>query len=127
MTNVLTEAQVEFILEKFFLPWTNQYPGAMNLGRTLLTEGTAIVAGVKCIFVGGIGNFIKTEDAEGYFDCLKYTFQMESFLTSLYFHEVLESNLESLAEEKSKIDSKIEELQTVFNYSKMLRNEADAK
>ena len=51
MTNVLTEAQIEFILEKFFLPWTNKYPGAMNIGKTLLTEGSSVVAGDQYIYI----------------------------------------------------------------------------
>jgi hypothetical protein len=123
VSSTLTESQVKFILEKFFEPWTNKYPGAMNIGRSLLTKGTAVVPGENCIFVGGIGNFIECSKADDLFGCLLYKFKMESFLSSLFFHEVLEANIETLKEEQFKISTKIEDLQTVFEYGKMLRNE----
>ena len=39
----LTEYQKKFILDFFFRPLYDSFPGALNIGETLLTEGTCIV------------------------------------------------------------------------------------
>jgi len=59
---VLTEIQKEFLLKNFF---TNEnYAGWRSIATKLLTTGKCIVPGSKCIWHGGIGNFIKTAEAE---------------------------------------------------------------
>lgn len=79
----LTDYQFRFILVNFFkkeegIAWR-------IIACNLLEYGRAIYAGEKCVWDGGIGNFIRTEKAEGYHGCLLYSFDLESFLKSEYF------------------------------------------
>ena len=52
----LTEHQINFLL-KFFE--NKEYSGWKNIATKLIETGSCIVAGDKCIWNGGIGNFIK--------------------------------------------------------------------
>ena len=56
----LTESQKKFLLSTFFE--SDKYPGSRSIGDKLLTNGKVIVAGDRCIWIGGIGNFIQTKE-----------------------------------------------------------------
>ena len=70
----LTDNQKEFLLNYFFK--NDKYIGWKNIGTTLLETGECIVAGTDCIWVGGIGNFIKTETTTSLYKCLEYKFDL---------------------------------------------------
>jgi hypothetical protein len=104
----LTEVQKNFIYKTFFK--NSNYAGWGAVAEKLLTKGKCIVAGTKCIWVGGIGNYIKTKEAEEAVDCLEYTFDLNSFLKSNYFKEELkfhvlqcEARLEILKKDLDKL------------------------
>ena len=48
----------------------------------LIDNGECIVACHSRIWIGGIGNFIKIEEAPDYIDCVKYKFDIAEFKTS---------------------------------------------
>jgi hypothetical protein len=104
----LTPNQKEFLLETFFK--TPYYAGWRNIANCLLDTGQAIVAGMSPVWIGGIGNFIKTETAEGVFGRLHYKFDLDFFLSSLYYQEVVSHHILVLNCEKNKLTLKIEEL-----------------
>ena len=79
MTN-LDNAQKEFLLKFFELPHLS---GWKNIATKLLENESCIVAGTDKIWIGGIGNFIKTKSGDILIDCLEYTFELEQFLSSL--------------------------------------------
>jgi len=81
---VLTEVQKVFLLTFFE---NEKYCGWGNIARSLLESGECVVPGDKCIWVGGIGNFIKTETVEHFHGCLKYVFDLEYFMTSAWYKE----------------------------------------
>lgn len=79
----LTDYQKEFILNTFF--YLSNHAGWKNIATKLLENGECIVAGDKCIWVGVIGNFIKVSNAPDFFGCVKYSFDLEYFMESVYF------------------------------------------
>lgn len=93
---MLNEKQIEFILSFFK---ENNFPGAVDIARKLITNGSCIVAGKERIWKGGVGNFINIKDAENAIDCLEYTFDVEQFMKSMYFQDAVESNLANLRRE----------------------------
>lgn len=100
----LTETQKEFLLEYFFK--NDNFAGWKNIATSLLENGSCVVAGTNCIWCGGIGNFIKTNNAIGFVDCLIYKFDLEYFLTSAWYKEIksyyeleLEDKMEKLQKE----------------------------
>jgi hypothetical protein len=107
---MLTLKQQEFLLEFF----KNEYAGWRNIATILLTSGECTVAGEKCIWRGGVGNFIKTEIAEGYFGCLKYTFNLKEFISSQYFLEHYHNTLNDLSIQKINIQNKVNELKSLI-------------
>lgn len=102
---ILTENQKEYLLKFFFN--NEEFAGWKNIATSLLETGECVVAGDRCIWVGGIGNFIKTENAEGFYSCVKYKFDLEYFLTSEHFKEITNSYAEQLVEKKKQLDSEI--------------------
>lgn len=102
----LTEYQKEFILENFFK--NEQYPGWKNIGNSLLNKGWCVVAGTSPIYIGGIGNFIKTSEALDFIDCLTYSFNLEEFLESEWFKEIQNNKI-------SEISNKLNSLQNEYN------------
>ncbi len=111
----LSEHQIDFILDMFFKSYETQYNGAMNIGRGLLTTGTATVAGNEPIFKGGIGNFIKTSKAEGLYHCLEYKIDLESFISSHFFREALNATVEDLKRESAILIEKTSNLEKLYN------------
>lgn len=101
-TRKLTEYQKEFILNKFFksLP----VPGWINIARKLLDTGKCIVPGDRCIWIGGIGNYISTKEAENAIDCLLYELDLDLFLSSDWFKEYKIDYEKDLLERRSKIE-----------------------
>jgi hypothetical protein len=81
----LTHYQKEYLLLHFFK--NDEYAGWEGIARKLLDTGKCIVAGKECIWVGGIGNFIKTSEAEDAIDCLLYNFDFNALISSKWFKE----------------------------------------
>lgn len=79
----LTELQMNFVLGLFE---SKKYPGWMAIASKLIENGSCIVAGTDPLWVGGIGNFVKTEPAE-IEGCSLYTFHLDEFMESEYFRE----------------------------------------
>jgi hypothetical protein len=90
----LSKIQKDFIIEKFFK--NEKFAGAKNVAEKLLEKGECIVAGEDCIWRGGIGNYIKTTKADNAFGCLKYTFNIELFLSSDWFKSYVENEKQNL-------------------------------
>lgn len=104
----LTENQINFLLKYFFK--AEEFAGWKNIATKLLNTGSCIVAGKNCIWRGGIGNFIKTKNAENAFDCLLYEFDLDYFLTSKWYLEVKNEYVATLVNEKLQIEDQINEI-----------------
>lgn len=104
----LTENQINFLLKYFFK--AEEFPGWKNIATKLLNTGSCIVAGKNCIWRGGIGNFIKTKNAENAIDCLLYEFDLDYFLTSKWYLEVKNEYVSTLVNEKLQIEDQINEM-----------------
>lgn len=109
----LSECQKNFILEYFFK--NKEYAGWKNIATKLLDEGKCIVAGKSCIWIGGIGNFITTTEAEDCFGCLKYEFDLEYFLTSRYYLEISREYINELSTKISELEKEHDEIMEIFN------------
>ena len=107
--NKLNAAQKNYILD-FFFP-TVDFLGWRTVGEKLLDTGKCIVAGETCIWLGGIGNFITVDPAEGAVGCSLYTFDIDDFLSSqLYIHTknaYVEERLSELEFMKKKLEEEI--------------------
>lgn len=66
-----------------------KYPGWRNIGTHLLLNGSCIVAGTSCIWIGGVGNFIKVEPTLNAVDCSTYTLDIEEFVKSKWIQTYL--------------------------------------
>lgn len=104
----LTEYQKDFLLEYFFK--SEKYPGWKNIATQLLEIGNCVVAGTGCLWHGGIGNFINTNNSEGLIDCTLYEFDLESFLKSDWFKEVSDSYISILSDKKKLIEDEYEQI-----------------
>jgi len=109
----LTEKQKYFLFEKFFQHNTN-YHGANVIAYTLLSTGKCIVASTDKVWVGGIGNFIKTELHPEGVGCYLYTFNIENFLNSLLFRDSLEHELKEQKIKEQEIHEYINELEKLI-------------
>ena len=108
----LNDTQKEFLLENFFKD--EKHPDWKNIATNLLEKGKCIVAGDKCIWFGGIGNFIKTSETEEAISCLLYTFDLKLFLSSQWFKQVKENYLLDLVEQEKKLNKQIKEIAHLF-------------
>lgn len=106
----LTEIQKDFILQNFFK--NESFAGWKNIANNLLDNGSCVVAGDSCIWSGGIGNFIKTSNADNFVGCLLYEFDLEYFLSSSWFNQIIKPYISNLWEEKTKIQK---EYQDIYN------------
>lgn len=104
----LTAEQKHFIKQLFK---NEDYAGWKNIAESLINKGFAIVAGTTCIWYGGIGNFIKTEEAPEYVDCLKYTFDVEEFISSEYFKDIRDNYLKIRIAERDLLNKEIYEIE----------------
>jgi len=108
MKKKLTENQREFMITNFFQ--NEKYAGAKGIAEKLLDKGHCIVAGKDCIWHGGIGNFIKTSEAEDAIDCLLYEFDLDIFKSSGYYKETHKFILKDLAE---KVDESVKQFNEI--------------
>ena len=83
----LTESQITY-LKGFF---HDEYP---EISDKLLRKGKCVVAGEGKLWHGGIGNFIRITDAEDFVDCKQLNFDVDMFLSSEWFKEVLIDDIE---------------------------------
>jgi hypothetical protein len=104
----LTDYQKKFLLEQFFK--NEKYAGWKGIATHLLEQGRCVVAGDKCIWIGGIGNFIKTTDKKGFIDCIEYTFDLEAFLKSEWFRTTKQVELDTLLIAKKEIEKEYDEI-----------------
>jgi|SRR6187402_854634 len=104
----LTSNQLTFLLEYFFK--NESYAGWRSIATKLLDNGNCIVAGKDCIWKGGVGNFIKTKEAEDLIDCCEYIFDLEYFLSSEWFKEIHSEYTSELAKEIRSIEYKYHEI-----------------
>lgn len=102
----LTENQKEFLLNYFFK--NESFAGWKSIATKLLDNGSCIVAGNDCIWKGGIGNFIRTEEAEDAVDCIKYSFAINYFLSSEWFKQIHNSYIVQLAQKRIQQQRSIE-------------------
>lgn len=108
MTRQLTNYQKEFIINYFFKD--EKYAGWRNIATTLLEDGECVVAGEKCIWIGGIGNFIKTEKSQKFIDCLLYKFDLIEFLSSQWLRETVNNYIPIIEKEKEELKTKLSEV-----------------
>lgn len=101
----LTKHQANFIVNNFFID--SRYPGSRSIGEKLVENGKCIVAGTKSIYVGGIGNFIKTKEADDCVDCLEYTFDINMFLSSKWYKETQDLFLNDLGSEIKRLKQEV--------------------
>lgn len=107
----LDNAQKEFLLKFFELP---HLPGWKNIATKLLENESCIVAGTDKIWIGGIGNFIKTKSADILIDCLEYTFELEQFLSSKMLEERVDLELSKLEKDIENLKNKKQSIETLI-------------
>jgi len=98
-------------LNEFFR--NEKYAGWESIATQLLETGECIVAGKQSIWIGGIGNFIKTEDAKGAIDCTLYKFDLDYFFTSAWFKQIKEGYTEILTEKANNIKDELSDILTL--------------
>ena len=106
--NKLTGYQRDFLLEYFFK--NEKYLGWKNIAIKLLENSNCIVPEKDCIWIGGIGNFIKTSEAKNAVDCLLYEFNLDYFLTSEWYKQISKQYIEILSERKEQIEQEYEDI-----------------
>jgi hypothetical protein len=90
---------------------TDRYPGWKGIAENLINHGGCIVPGDKCIWQGGIGNFIKLSEPEiAAIGCLMYKFDAQYFLTSEMYKYAKEYRLQEIKASLKKHEDRIEEL-----------------
>ena len=82
----------------------------IEFAEKLLDTGKCIVAGRTRIWLGGIGNFITYEEAKDAVDCTLYTFDLESFLDSMFYEEIQDDYVEALKIKKTEVQQEYEEI-----------------
>jgi len=112
----LTKNQIEFLMEFFD---SNRYPGWKSIAKKLITKGYCIVAGSKCIWIGGIGNFIDTDVAEDAVGCLRYEFDVESFIKTAYYKDMLPYRLMAVESEIKIAEERVIEVNS--QYTELIR------
>ena len=107
----LTDIQKNFLFEHFFKD--DQYAGARNIMDSLLENGRCIVpdhCNGRSIWIGGIGNFIKTEEAPGTIGCITYVFDLNEFLNSELFYDKLDQERKAFVEEHNRLKERMNDL-----------------
>lgn len=101
-------------MKKFLLTFFehNNYPGWKNIATDLIEKGECVVVGNSCIWVGGIGNFIKIEEADGYIGCVKYKFDLDEFKKSVWYKKDMISYLDDLRDKQIKLLEEANQYQT---------------
>ena len=113
----LTEEQTEYILENYFK--NDNFAGWKSIGKELIESGKCVVAGEKCIWVGGVGNFIETKKADDFFGCLEYTFNLEPFLKSEFFKQQVNNDYDKLLEEQELFNEKVHGISNLYRFANL--------
>jgi hypothetical protein len=97
----LTEYQKKFILDFFFRPLYDRFPGALNIGETLLTQGSCIVPDVGTYIFQNTPslqqfNTVKKVEDNRFIGCVEYVFDLEGFFNSYYLRRVVTKHYEKL-------------------------------
>lgn len=94
----LTENQEKTVLEYFSHNLVDgvSLVSALRIGQTLIEKGKCLVAGDECIWRGGIGNFVICNKAEDAVGVLEYTFDLGTFLSSVWFRENTQHAIDGL-------------------------------
>lgn len=109
----LTENQKNFLLEHFFKE--PQYPGWNYIATKLLATGSCIVAGDTCLWIGGIGNFIKTSNILNAVDCLLYEFDLDQFLSSEWYREIHKEYLIDSLNKLKQLELEYKDIYDLYN------------
>lgn len=104
----LSVNQKNFLLEYFFR--NEDYGGWKNIATTLIESGECIVAGKNTLWIGGIGNFIKTEDAVNAFECTLHKFDLDYFLTSAWYQSIKKEYIAQLEEKHQTLAKELIEI-----------------
>ncbi len=112
---MLTQNQKDFLLNIFFVH--EHYSGWKGIAEKLLDKGKCVVAGDRCIWSGGIGNFIKTKEHADYFGCLEYTFDIKIFLGSQFYTFVYNEYMKEQEAELDALEKKYDEMKQL-NFAK---------
>lgn len=107
----LSDYQKNFLLDYFFM--NEKHAGWKFIALKLLEDGHCIVAGKNCIWVGGIGNFIKTEELKNAVDCTLYKFDLEYFFSSEWYKQVRNDYASILSDKKREIERECEEIENI--------------
>jgi hypothetical protein len=107
MQNKLTDTQKQLVLSFFE---DERHPLSRSIAEKLISTGKCVVPGKTCIWIGLIGNFIKTSDFEEGYGCLLYSFDLEYFMSSSFFKERLKHVLEKAEKEQYAIALRVKEL-----------------
>lgn len=104
----MNDIQKKFILNSFF--YSQDLAGCINIGTKLIENGSCIVAGEKCPWSGGIGNFIKTKyTSDDFVGCVELIFDLEYFKSSQYFMQEYDRELKKLTRKFDEISKDLEE------------------
>lgn len=111
----LSNYQKEFLLTHFFK--NGNVAGWKEIATKLLETGECIVAGVdklhNHIWIGDVGNFIKTEVAENAINCTLYKFDLENFISSQYYKDISNQYISILLDKKTKINQEYKEVSSL--------------
>lgn len=110
--NVIDKYKEDFLLENFFK--NEKYPGWKNIALELMNNKSCIVAGDSCIWIGGIGNFIKIEHSNEFIGCVRYVFLNQEFFNSAFFKSVIESRLEVLNDKLAALQQQIDAVHIIL-------------
>lgn len=110
----LTEHQLDFLV-KFFSsdahgPMSSRHSNWKEVAITLINKGKCVVAGKECIWVGYMGNHIKTTKNENFVGCLEYSFNLDEFLGGEFFRSEADYAIKGLVTSKKEIEQRIEEI-----------------
>jgi len=100
------ENQIHLLLG-FFI--TDKYNGWNHIAVDLIKKGECVVAGSERIWVGGIGNFISVQQAEGLHRCSIYKFNLDEFIKSGIFKDELFVQKIKAQEAKIKLEKLIQD------------------
>ena len=112
----LTDYQIEYLANKFFTH--KDFAGSTEIGKALLKKGYCITTkqGEK-MYYGGVGNYIKTETAPEYIDCIKLVLNFESFIKSSWVREALEFNSDLIHNEAQKLLQQSADLKVLLDFN----------
>lgn len=108
----LTEYQKTFLIDKFF-KLNDSFIYWQNIANKLIDDGECIATGDKCIWVGGIGNFIRISKPNNLVGCIKYEFKFDEFINSEYFRVVSSQYTNNLDDTINKLKQEYNEVSSI--------------